>query len=227
MCSSDLGDIAFHGQFNRNGYPFSLMINAEGNRFVDEGSDLRNYTYAKFGRAVLAQTGSYAWHVFDSQVTPILHDEYKNKGATRVQADTLEELVKRMEDVDPARFLKTVREFNAAVRRDVPFNPTVKDGRCTEGLELNKSNWANAIEKPPFFAYAVTCGITFTFGGLKINTAAHVLDIADKPIRGLFAAGELVGGLFYFNYPGSSGLMAGAVFGKIAGSEAARFALAS
>ena len=118
-------------------------------------------------------------------------------------------------------------EVNAAVKRDVPFDPNVKDGKCTVGLDLNKSNWANPIEKPPFTAYAVTCGITFTFGGLKIDTSTHVLDIADAPLPGLFAAGELVGGLFYFNYPGSSGLMAGSVFGRIAGREAAQYAKAA
>jgi len=129
-----------------------------------------------------------------------------------------------MEDVHPVQFLQTVREFNAAIRRSAAFNPNIKDGRCTEGLALNKSNWANAIEKPPFSAYAVTCGITFTFGGLKIDTATRVLDIADAPLPGLYAAGELVGGLFYYNYPGSSGLMAGSVFGRIAGREAAAHA---
>jgi len=197
------------------------MVNAEGKRFVDEGADFRNYTYAKYGRVVLEQPGSYAWHVFDSQVEHLLHEEYRSKGTTKVQANTLEELVARMEDVHPGQFLQTVREYNAAIRRGAPFNPNIKDGRCTEGLALNKSNWANAIETPPFSAYAVTCGITFTFGGLKIDTTTRVLDIADAPLPGLYAAGELVGGLFYYNYPGSSGLMAGSVFGRIAGREAA------
>ena len=206
---------------SRNGYPFSIMVNAEGKRFVDEGADFRNYTYAKYGRVVLEQPGSYAWHVFDSQVEHLLHEEYRSKGTTRVQANTLEELVAKMEDVHPAQFLQTVCEFNAAVKRDVAFDPNIKDGKCTTGLSITKSNWANAIEKPPFSAYAVTCGITFTFGGLKIDTSTRVLDIADAPLPGLYAAGELVGGLFYFNYPGSSGLMAGAVFGRIAGREAA------
>ena len=75
--------------------------------------------------------------------------------------------------------------------------------------------------------YAVTCGITFTFGGLKIDETGRVLDTEDTPIQGLYAAGELVGGLFYHNYPGGSGLMAGAVFGKIAGEGAARYALSN
>jgi tricarballylate dehydrogenase len=220
----DFGDLDRHIVSSRNGYPFSIMVNAEGKRFVDEGADFRNYTYAKYGRVVLAQPGSYAWHVFDSQVEHLLHDEYRSKGTTKVQAGTIEELAARMEDVHPGQFLQTVREFNAAVKRSVPFNPNTKDGRCTDGLAINKSNWANTIEKPPFSAYAVTCGITFTFGGLKIDTTTRVLDIADEPLPGLYAAGELVGGLFYFNYPGSSGLMAGSVFGRIAGREAAGYA---
>ena len=156
----------------------------------------------------------------------LLHEEYRSKGTTKVQADTLEELVARMEDVHPAQFVETVRRYNTAIKREVAFNPNIKDGRCTQGLDIDKSNWASAIEKPPFVAYAVTCGITFTFGGLKIDTATQVLDIADSPLPGLYAAGELVGGLFYFNYPGSSGLMAGSVFGRIAGREAAMHARA-
>ena len=221
----DFGDLDRPITASRNGYPFGIMVNADGKRFVDEGADLRNYTYAKYGRVVLDQPGSYAWHVFDSQVDHLLHDEYRSKGTTKVQADTLEELVARMEDVVPGEFLRTLRDYNAAVKRDVAFNPNVKDGKCTTGLAINKSNWANPIEKPPFSAYAVTCGITFTFGGLKIDTATRVLDIEDAPLPGLYAAGELVGGLFYFNYPGSSGLMAGSVFGRIAGRGAAAHAL--
>lgn len=220
----DFGELDRPITASRNGYPFSIMVNADGKRFVDEGADFRNYTYAKYGRVVLEQPGSYAWHVFDSQVDHLLHDEYRSKGTTKVQAGTLEELVARMEDVHPVQFLQTVREFNAAVKRDVAFNPNIKDGKCSTGLAINKSNWANPLEKPPFSAYAVTCGITFTFGGLKIDTTARVLDIEDAPLGGLFAAGELVGGLFYFNYPGSSGLMAGSVFGRIAGREAAAHA---
>jgi tricarballylate dehydrogenase len=223
----DFGELDRPVTASRNGYPFGIMVNAEGKRFVDEGADFRNYTYAKYGRAVLEQPGSYAWHVFDSQVEHLLHEEYRSKGTTKVQADTLEELVARMEDVHPVRFLETVRGYNAAIKRNVLFNPNIKDGRCTVGLDIEKSNWANPLEKPPFVAYAVTCGITFTFGGLKIDTRARVLDITDCALSGLYAAGELVGGLFYYNYPGSSGLMAGSVFGRIAGREAATHALSA
>lgn len=225
--ANDYGDVdGQHSAGYRHSYPFGIMVNADGERFVDEGADFRNYTYAKYGRAVLAQPGNYAWQVFDSQAMHLLRDEYKMRGATKVRADTIEELVNRMQDVNPAGFLKTIAEFNASVKRDVAFDPNIKDGKTTVGLKVDKTNWANTIEKGPFEAYSVGCGITFTFGGLKIDTACHVLDIEDMPIDGLYAAGELVGGLFYFNYPGSAGLMAGAVFGRTAGREAGLYAVA-
>ena len=109
-----------------------------------------------------------------------------------------------------------------AVRNDIEFNPNIKDGKATNGLVINKTNWANTIDKPPYEGYAVTCGVTFTFGGLRINDEGEVLNLDMKPIRGLFAAGELVGGIFYFNYPGGSGLTSGAVFGKQAGTSAGK-----
>jgi tricarballylate dehydrogenase len=121
-------------------------------------------------------------------------------------------------------FVKTMNDFNAAVMKDVPFNPAVKDGKGTRGLAVPKSNWAQPLDTPPYVGYAVTTGITFTFGGLKIDDEARVIDCEQRAIPGLFAAGELVGGLFYHNYPGGAGLMAGAVFGRIAGRSAARAA---
>jgi tricarballylate dehydrogenase len=226
--ANDFGDVdGQHSAGYRHSYPYSIMINAEGKRFLDEGADFRNYTYAKYGRVVLQQPGSYAWQVFDSQVAHLLRDEYKMRGATKVKADTIEELADKIGDVNYQNFLETVREYNAAVKRDVEFDPNSKDGKCTVGLAVNKSNWANTIERGPFEAYSVGCGITFTFGGLKIDTEGRVLDIEDQPLPGLYAAGELVGGLYYFNYPGSTGLMAGAVFGRLAGRGAASFAQAS
>src|SRR5205814_9989817 len=103
-------------------------------------------------------------------------------------------------------------------------DPRLRDGRCTTGLPVNQANWANTLDTPPFEAYAVTCGITFTFGGLRINTGAQVISTEGDPIPGLYAAGELVGGIFYFNYPGGTGLTNGSVFGRIAGASAARAA---
>jgi len=225
--ATDFGDVDHPHAGYRHSYPLGIMVNADGKRFVDEGADFRNYTYAKYGRVVLQQPGSFAWQIFDQQVKPLLRDEYKLRGATKVVANSLEELADKLQDVHGRNLIETVQQYNAAVRTDIAFDPNVKDGRRTEGLEIDKTNWANTISEPPFEAYSVGCGITFTFGGLKIDTTTHVLDIEDEPIRGLFAAGELVGGLYYFNYPGSTGLMAGAVFGRIAGAQAAEHAKAA
>jgi tricarballylate dehydrogenase len=221
MNAPEFGDLAVGDQFQKHSYPFGILINASGKRFVDEGADFRNYTYAKYGRVVLEQPGQFAWQIFDQKVKHLLRDEYKIRQITKVAANTIEEFAQKLEGVNAVEFLKTIKEWNAAVRTDVPFNPNIKDGRGSKGLAVDKSNWANAIDTPPFEGYAVTCGITFTFGGLRVNTDAEVLNTDYQPISGLYAAGELVGGLFYFNYPGGTGLMSGAVFGRIAGSLAA------
>jgi tricarballylate dehydrogenase len=220
----EFGDLAVGDGFQKHSYPFGIMINAHGERFVDEGADFRNYTYAKYGAVILRQPGQFAWQIFDRKVLHLLRDEYRIRQVTKVSADTLEDLVTRLDDVDAARALETIRRYNAAVRADVPFNPNVKDGRRTDGLAVPKSNWANTLDTPPFEAYAVSCGITFTFGGLRISADAQVVDTDGMPMPGLYAAGELVGGLFYFNYPGGTGLMSGAVFGRIAGASAGRAA---
>ena len=216
----EFGDLAVGDGFQKHSYPFGIMVNARGLRFVDEGADFRNYTYAKYGRVILEQPGQFAWQIFDQKVAHLLRDEYRIRHVTKAQADTLEELAGKLDDVDPARFLATVKEYNAAVDQAVPFNPNVKDGRAAKGLAVPKSNWANTLDSPPFLAFAVTCGITFTFGGVRITTEGRVVDSDGKPIPGLFAAGELVGDIFYFNYPGGTGLMSGAVFGRIAGTSA-------
>ncbi|MFP6780228.1 MAG: FAD-dependent tricarballylate dehydrogenase TcuA [Gammaproteobacteria bacterium] len=223
----EFGDLAVGDGFQKHSYPFGIMINANGDRFVDEGADFRNYTYAKYGREVLAQPGQFAWQIFDQKVAHLLRDEYRIKQVTKVSADSLEGLSIKLDDVDAERFRSTVAEYNQAVDDDIPFDPNVLDGRSTRGLVLSKSNWANRLDEPPYEAYAVTCGITFTFGGLRINTAGQVMGTDLSPINGLFAAGEIVGGLFYFNYPGGSGLTNGAVFGRIAGREAGLFAKGS
>jgi tricarballylate dehydrogenase len=217
----ETGDLAVGDGFQKHSYPWGVYINADGKRFVDEGADFRNYTYAKYGRVILQQPKQFAWQIFDAKVKQQLRDEYKIRQVTKVTGNTLEELVSKLEDTNHESALAEIRQYNAAVRTGIPFNPNVKDGRCTEGLAINKSNWANTLDTPPFEAYAVTCGITFTFGGLKINSEAQVVSTDGQPIPGLYAAGELVGGIFWFNYPGGSGLTNGAVFGRIAGRSAA------
>jgi tricarballylate dehydrogenase len=222
MNAPEFGDLAVGDQFQKHSYPFSILINATGKRFVDEGADFRNYTYAKYGRVVLEQPGQFAWQIFDQKVKHLQRDEYRIRQITKVTANTIEELAGKLEGVNAGEFVKTIAEWNKAVRQDIPFDPNVKDGRRTEGLAINKSNWANTVDQPPYEGYAVTCGITFTFGGLRVSTDCEVLNTDYQPIRGLYAAGELVGGIFYFNYPGGSGLCSGAVFGKIAGTCAGR-----
>jgi tricarballylate dehydrogenase len=216
----EFGDLSVGDGFQKHSYPFGLIVNGRGRRFVDEGADFRNYTYAKYGRAVLEQPGQFAWQIFDRKVAHLLRDEYRIKRVTKVSAATLEELAGKLEDVDAATFLEEIHTYNAAVCTEIRFDPNVKDGRCTRGLPINKSNWANTIDTPPFEAYAITCGITFTFGGLRIDDTGAVINTDGVAIRGLYAAGELVGGLFYFNYPGGTGLMSGSVFGRLAGGSA-------
>ena len=218
----EYGDLTVGDGFQKNSYPLGLLINAMGERFVDEGVDFRNYTYARYGREILNQPEQFAWQVFDSKVMDLLRDEYRIKEVTKIAADTLSELAQKMEGVNPDGFLNTVTAFNDAVN-EAPFNPAIKDGRRTKGLDIDKTNWANALDTPPYTAFQTTCGITFTFGGLKINNDGCVMDQDGYEIPGLFAAGELVGGLFYFNYPGGTGLTSGAVFGKIAGESAAQY----
>ena len=202
-------------------YFLGVMLNARGERFVDEGLNFRNYTYAQFGRAVLEQPGHFAWQVFDSKVFDLLYEEYRFEDAHFVDAGSLEALVEKMEGIDPAAALETLERFNAAVNPVAAFDPTVLDGKATEGLPLAKSNWAQALDTPPFRAFPVTGGITFTYGGIKVDALGQVLRNDDSPIAGLHACGELVGGVFFGGYPGGSGLTSGTVFGRRAGRGAA------
>ena len=218
------GDRVVTELYQKHSYPFGIIVNIEGKRFVDEGADFRNYTYVPYGREILRQPQGVAFQIFDDKVKHLLRDEYRIPQVTMATANTIEELADRL-DMNRDGLVRTVSEFNAAVQ-EKEYNPTILDGKSTGGIEPPKSNWALPIDTPPFLGYAVTCGITFTFGGLKISGRAEVQDCEGVPIPGLYAAGELVGGVFYYNYPGGSGLIAGAVFGKIAGESAARDAAA-
>ncbi len=212
------GDRNITELFQKHSYPFGLIVNIEGKRFVDEGADFRNYTYAKYGREILHQPLGTAFQIFDDKVKHLLRDEYHIQQVTKAETQTIEELADQL-GIDREGLVQTIQAYNAAVQ-DGEYNPTVLDGKHTEGITPPKSNWAQAIDTPPFLGYGVTCGITFTFGGLRINNRGQVLDTEGETIPGLYAAGELVGGLFYHNYPGGSGLAAGTVFGRLAGSSA-------
>ena len=116
--------------------------------------------------------------------------------------------------------MKTLEAYNNAAGKGNPFNPAVLDGHRTEGIEPAKTNWAQKLDKPPYLCWPVTGGITFTFGGLKVNKDCQVVASDWKPMPGLYACGEMVGGLFHYNYALGSGLMSGVVFGRIAGRAA-------
>ena len=203
-------------------YFLGVMLNAAGERFVDEGINFRNYTYAQFGRAVLEQPGHFAWQVFDAKVFDLLYDEYRFADASYVEADSLDALVTKLEGVDQGKALDTLKAFNDAVDAETPFDPTTLDGKSTHGLPLNKTNWAQKFDTAPFRAFPVTGGITFTYGGVKVDELGRILTEAGAPIEGLYACGEMVGGVFYGGYPGGSGLTSGTVFGRRAGSGAAQ-----
>ena len=216
------GDRQVLHTFTRHSYNFGIMVNRNGTRFVDEGQDYETHTYAKFGREILAQPGGIAYQIFDAKGAALLREEYWTPHATRIVGETIGELAVKAEISGDLG--ATVSEFNAAVSNE-EFNPAIKDGKGTVGTYPPKSNWAIPIVDPPYYAFPVVCGITFTYGGLRISTDGNVLDESERPLPGLFAAGEIIGGLFYHNYPTASGITVGAVFGRIAGRGASAHAL--
>ncbi len=225
--SPTYGDLKLTDKKKRLSYLYGVMLNLEGERFVDEGEDLVLYTYAKMGREILKQRNAVTFQVFDQKTVPLLEPRYST--GVPIEADTIEELADKVEDkygrmgFGKAKFTQSLHDFNASVQ-DGEFDPTRKDGKATKGLNPEKTNWAVKIDEPPYVVYGVSLGITFTFGGVRINPNAEVVDHLERPIPGLFATGEATGGFFYINYPGGAGLMRGAVFGRIGGTNAAVYA---
>jgi tricarballylate dehydrogenase len=206
-------------RLTRGGYPLGIIVNNEGKRFLDEGADFRNYTYAKYGKEILKQPRSIAYQLFDASQRPLLRsEEYDMPGISVESADTVEELADKI-GIDSSALATTIKEFNGSIDRSIPWDPTIKDGRSAR-MDPPKSNWALPLEEGPFFAFGVTCGVTFTFGGLKGDTHGRVVNAKGQHIEGLYVCGEMLGGLFSENYPGGTGLAAGMVFGRRAGSLA-------
>jgi tricarballylate dehydrogenase len=222
----DQNTLELNTVFKRDSFNYGILVNRRGQRFLDEGEDFGGLMYARLGRVIMEQPGQTVWQIYDAQSSPLLLPEYhaersSAERSSKVIAGSIEEMVSRMEGVDRPALLATIAGYNAAVRRDVPFDPRTKDGKTAVGLSIPKSNWATPIEQPPFEAYPCTNGITFTFGGVRIDLQGRVLDVDGNVIPRLYAAGEMVGGLFYFNYPGGAGLASAAVFGRLAGRSAA------
>ncbi|MDH3442861.1 MAG: FAD-dependent oxidoreductase [Deltaproteobacteria bacterium] len=194
-------------------YEPGILVNRLGKRFVDEGEDTADKTYAKFGRIIaLTQPAGIAYLIFDAKAKEIIDPMYDGPEKGPIEASTIEELAKKL-SIPVSRLRRTVDELNRAV-----------DDGTNSKLTPPKSNFAQRIDRPPFYAYAVTGGMTFTFGGIKINSKAEVLGKSTSNIPGLYAAGEVTGGFFYNNYPAGSSLTRCAVFGEIAGKNAADFA---
>ncbi len=214
------GDRTVLDNFQKHSYPIGIVVNMRGERFVDEGADYRNHTYAKYGREIMKQPQRAAVQIFDAKTIGMVRDEYRIRQVTKAEAGSIAELAQKLE-IDVDGLTRTVDAFNRACQPG-DYNPSVLDGKCTKGITPPKSNWALPIDTPPYTGFVVTCGITFTFGGLRINASGEVLDLVDRPIPGLYAAGELVGGIFYENYLGGAGLMSGSVFGRLAGQSAGR-----
>ncbi|KAI7852400.1 fumarate reductase flavoprotein subunit [Circinella umbellata] len=238
------GDTVLTNQFTKSGYPLGIMVNRDGQRFVDEGMDFRNYTYAFFGKEIMNQPGSVAFQIWDAKSLPWLREEeYADSVVEKVVANSIEELAEKLAAptqkgswkatlTSKKTLVDTIQEYNDAVtahRRQFPnlkWDPAIKDGLSTQSsekqLKLPKSNWALSLDQAPFVAVKITTGITFTFGGLAVDPqTAAVLDTSSQPIGNLYAAGEIVGGAFYDNYPGGSGLMLGSILGRKAGTSAA------
>lgn len=219
-----VGDLRFTDKMSRYSYPYALLLNSSGERFVDEGENEVWLTYAKTGAAIRAQHGAWAFQLFDAKTSHLLEPRYST--GTPVVADDLGTLAELL-DVDSAALQQTVRDFNEACTPG-GFDPFRKDGlTASPPGQPPKSNWAQRIDTPPFVAYPVTCGITFTYGGLKVDVSGRVVDTAGRVMPGLHATGELTGGFFFHNYPAGAGLVRGAVFGRLAGAGAAADALST
>ena len=201
----------------RRSYPLGMTVNVAGRRFFDEGAGFAEQTFVNAARHILDQPRGLAFQIFDSKAAPLLEARYGV--AKAIEGNTIRELAEHLE-IRPEALTATTEAFNAQAHHG-EYVPRQLDGRSTQNIDPPKTNWALKIDSPPFVAYKVTGGITYTYGGPKIDGRAQVVDMEDRPIPGLFAAGEMVGGILFHNSLRAAGLMHGAVFGKLAGANAA------
>lgn len=203
-------------------FPYGLLINKAGVRFVDEGVGTVDESYEDITRAILDQPGGQVYCVGDRKVIDLPgYDRAVMSPEPPIQADTLEGLVEQLDISDRAAFLSTIQSYNDATS-DGPFEATRLDHLATRGLVPKKSNWARAIDTPPYVAWPFACSIVFTFGGLAADSEARVLSCDGIAIPGLYAAGEITG-LYYGKYPGATSVLRGLVYGRIAGRNAVKY----
>jgi tricarballylate dehydrogenase len=219
---------AFHAEpvDPRSGMPEALvgilnhgiLINKDGKRFVDEGSNYYELIYEDVSRAVLMQKNGEAYFIYDSKIEDIPNYETRIKTDRQpIKANSIKELGLKL-GVDELQLEKTIKNYNASIQ-DGHFKPAILDGKCTLGIKPPKSNWARIINEDELMAYPVMCANCFTFGGLKISPNAEVINCDGWVIPGLYAAGEVIG-LYYNSYVGSTSVLRGLVFGYKAGRSA-------
>ncbi len=202
-------------------WPYGILLNRRGQRFVDEAHGTADATYDNVTRAIADQPDGIAWVVFDGQVEDIPQWRRSIRSdVPALEAATLGGLLAQIEEIDVAAAMRSIAAYNAACPEIVAYRPLVLDGNAAAGLVPPKSNWSRRIEQAPFRAFPIVSANCFTFGGLKVTTDAEVLDCDGKPIPGLYAAGETVG-LYNDVYVGSTSVLRGAVFGRLAGRHAA------
>lgn len=196
---------------------FGIVVNKNGQRFYDEGEDFWPKRYAIWGRLVAGQPDQIGFVIVDNKSV----GRFMPPVFPPIGAKSLEELAGKLE-LDPAALRSTVDEFNKAVKPGT-FDITVLDDCHTEGLAVNKTHWARTIEEPPFYAYPVRPGVTFTYLGVTVNDHAQIIMADGKPATNMVAAGEIMAGnVLGKGYLAGIGMTIGAVFGRIAGEEAAR-----
>ena len=196
---------------------FGIVVNKNAQRFYDEGEDIWPKRYAIWGRLVAAQPDQIAYIIFDASS----RNSFMPTLFPPIEASDMAALAEKL-GLDPAALDKTVGEFNAAVRPGT-FDHTVLDDCRTEGLTPPKSHWARRLETPPFYAYPVRPGITFTYLGTRVNKAARMVMRDGRPAANMFAAGEIMAGnVLGRGYAAGMGMTIGSVFGRIAGREAAK-----
>lgn len=198
--------------------PLGIVVNKFAKRFYDEGEDLWTKRYVLWGHLARDQPDQIVYVIIDSKMMgETLVPMYEG-----IKADTIEELAKKV-SLDPSALRSTVEEFNSHVTEDVKYDLSKLDGKRTNGLSPDKSNWARKLDKPPFYVWPMLPGITFTFQSVRINTQTQVLDQNNKPIENVYGAGELTSGNIYGRgYVGGTGLVIGTVTGITAGKEAVK-----
>lgn len=201
--------------------PFGIVVNREVKRFYDEGEDFWPKRYAIWGKLIAEQPEQIAYSIIDSKAMP----HFIPSVFPPLEADSIAELATAL-NLNPAALVAVVEEFNRSVRAG-NFNPGGLDDCHTEGLAPPKSHWARPIDQPPFYGYPLRPGITFTYLGVTVNEQARVILQNDQPAKNIFASGEMMAGnILGKGYLAGFGLTIGSVFGRIAGREAARYALA-